>query len=203
MAGAMPGDTPSGEVREHQAGRLVVAISGEPAAGKTTAAALLAAALSGVAIDTDVLSTPLRLAALTALGLTPADMDGDQYQQLLRPAVYQGLVDTTVHLAQFGHPVIVNAPFHPSGFDAAAWAAFRRQLADVGAELHRIHLIVPPDRARTWIAARGEPRDRGKLTHWAEYRRSWDIPAPSGARVVVNDGTPDDLRRALLRVIPA
>lgn len=180
----------------------VIVISGEPAAGKTLAAGLLVEHLSGLTIDTDLLCTPLRDAALGLLGLSPADVDGPLYQQRLRPAVYQGLVDTAVHLAQFSYPVIISGPFHPAGFGEVEWAAFRARLEAAGAALYRIHLVAAPALVRRRMTVRGEARDAGKLADWARYQQRWAGVIPADAQVVVNDGSVEELRRKLAAFFP-
>lgn len=177
--------------------RTVIAISGEPASGKTTAATLLAETRNGLTIDTDLLCGPLRAAAMACLGLQPADVDGPLYQQRLRPAVYQSLVDTAVHLSTFGHPVIVSGPFHPLGFTADDWAAFRAQLNTAGATLQRLHLVGDAETIRQRMIIRGEPRDEGKLRDWVAYQRSWADVTAGEATTIVNDGTVDGLREKL------
>ena len=177
--------------------RSVIAISGEPAAGKTTAAALLAEIVDGLTIDTDLLSAPLRDAALSCLGMSPRDVDTPFFRDHLRPAVYRCLTDTAVHLSQFGRPVIISAPFHPSAVESSFWESFQVEPAGVDAELLRIHVSADAVAVRTRMARCGEPRDAGKLADWDSYRGTWLAAPEPGVATVVNDGTLDDLREAL------
>jgi len=172
---------------------LVVAVSGEPASGKTAASERLARHLGGVALDSDLLTGPLRDALLRLLGLPLEAVDESLYQQQIRPAVYQCLIDTTAGLASFGVPVVVNAPFHPVGFPQEAWEEFHSAVEASGATLLRVHVVAEPDAVLQRMQSRGASRDAGKLQNWERHRAQWEVGLPNCLAVLDNSTSLDAL----------
>jgi len=167
----------------------ILALSGEPAVGKTTLARELVGG-GGVTLDTDTLCAPLRDAALNALGLPPAAVDGALYREQLRPAVYRCLMDTALHLVTQVELVVIDGPFHPDTCDPAYWALFSERAAASGARLIRVHLRAEPHVVHQRMHARGSARDLGKLANWAQHRAYWDFPLTELA-VVIDTTEPD------------
>jgi len=164
-----------------------VAVSGEPASGKTTVAECLAQYLGGVALDSDLITGPLRDTLLLLLELPPEAVDESLYQQKIRPSVYRCLTDTAAALCTFGVPVVVNAPFHPAGFPPEDWEAFRSAVEVSGAKLLRVHVVAQPDVVRRRMRTRAAPRDAAKLRNWEEYRSQWDVELPNCLAVLDNN----------------
>lgn len=167
----------------------ILAISGEPATGKSMLAAAVVARC-GVSFDTDTLCAPLRDAALGVLGLPASAVDGVLYRQRLRPAVYQCLVDTALHLVSQVGLVVIDGPFHPGSCGSQFWEEFDARATKQGARLVRAHLVADPDVVRQRMAVRAQARDVGKLADWDAHRAYWAVPPPSSALVI--DATPAD-----------
>lgn len=147
-------------------------------------ARLIAARSRGVSIDTDLLVSPLRDAAMGILGLEPADVDGHLYRTELRPAVYQCLANTAIHLASQIHLVIADAPFHPETANTEYWDSFTANATKCDVALVRVHLVAHPEVVRARMLQRNEARDRGKLANWDEFQKHWSITAPTGVQLV-------------------
>lgn len=173
--------------------RLVVAVSGEPASGKTTAAGLIARQLGGISFDSDLLTGPLRDTLLELLGRPPHAIDEPLYQQQVRPAVYRCLTGTTVELCTFGVPVVASAPFHPSDFPAEAREDLKSKLRAVGASLLRVHVTAQPRIVLERMRERGAARDTAKMRNWSTHRSHWEIALPPSVLVLDNSAGYDAL----------
>ncbi len=144
-----------------------------PAAGKTTAARLLAELVDPVVLDKDTFASRLEESVMAELTGNPHDRDRDLYRRVVSPHLYAALVEQAVTIAR-RCPVVADAPF--LGYIAAA--------SEQGQRLSRLHPTITggeiairtvwvdtdTTRLRERMAHRGAERDQPKLADRETYR---------------------------------
>jgi predicted kinase len=143
-------------------------VTGPAGAGKSAYARRLAAELGACLIDSDIATERLVRAGLSLAGLDPDDRDSPAYKRAYRDAVYEAMFDLAVaNLPQI--PVVLAGPFTREGGEGD-WPQRLEQRLGIRPVLYFVWC--PPDLRRQRIEARGEERDRPKLSDWPRYAAS-------------------------------
>ena len=157
--------------------QLAVFVAGPPGAGKSSLARIVARHLRAALIDSDALYGPL----------TPHLSAADP--QLVREALYDGLVETVAMVTSVGVPAVVVAPFTRERADASAWERIRTRARAAGAQAVLVWVHAPVEVLLERLAERGLERDAAKLSDpvsWLDQARP-EVP-PAVAHLAV-DGT--------------
>jgi predicted kinase len=167
---------------------MVVVVAGAAGSGKSTVAAVVARALPAVLIDIDVTFGPI----VPLLARHSPDV--------VREAIYEGLVDSAAGAAQAGAHVVIAAPFTRERRDPRAWGELCDRCAEAGAEAVLVWMRVPEATLRERLAARGAERDASKLANLDEWLRETSPETPPNVPHIELDGTraADVAARALL-----
>lgn len=162
-------------------------VTGPAGAGKSVHARALAERLGACLIDSDTATERLVRAGLAMAGLDPDDRDSPEYKRAYRDAVYEAMYDlATANLPWL--PVVLAGPFTREGGEAD-WPSRLEQRLGVKPVLHFVWC--PPDLRRERMLARGEDRDRPKLSDWGEYAASCREERPVWEHVFVLTGAAD------------
>jgi len=148
-------------------------VTGAAGVGKSTYGASLASKLNAALLDSDTLSEAVVRAGMKAAGLDPADRDSPEYKTIFRDAVYECLFETAAENLAHTSVVLVG-PFTRELQDAD-WP--QRLAERLGVEPTVWFLTCADEVRRERIAARGNPRDRGKLEAWDQYVAIGSPPA--------------------------
>ncbi|MEV0773858.1 AAA family ATPase [Nocardia salmonicida] len=151
----------------------VTVVCGFPAAGKTTAARLLAELVDPVVLDKDTFAPRLEESVMAELTGNPFDRDSDLYRRVVSPHLYAALVQQAVIIAR-RCPVVVDAPF--LGYVSAAGdrgqrlSDYIRAVVGGDAAIRTVWVDTDTSQVRERMALRGAERDQPKLADWETYR---------------------------------
>lgn len=140
-------------------------VTGAAGVGKSTFGKSLASEFNAALLDSDTLSEAVVCAGMKAAGLNPTDRDSPEYKTNFRDAVYECLLATAAENLAHTSVVLVG-PFTRELQDAQ-WPA--RLESRMGVAPTMWFLECADEVRRERIAARGNPRDQGKLQAWDEY----------------------------------
>lgn len=162
-------------------------VCGNAGVGKSTLGAKLAREQRAVLLDIDTCTERLVRLVLEGHGLDPDDRDSPEYKSLLREAVYESMFDIAV--TNLPHaPAVIVGPFTNERRDASWPVRLRERLA---APVEIVYVRCAPEERRRRIAARGNPRDAGKLANWDAYSAHGEDPTlPPFPHRLVDTGTP-------------
>ena len=150
-------------------------VTGAAGVGKSTYGRSLASKLNAALLDSDTLSEAVVRAGMKAAGLEPTDRDSPEYKTIFRDAVYECLFETAAENLAHTNVVLVG-PFTRELQDSQ-WP--QRLLDRLGVEPTVWFLTCSDETRRERIAARGNPRDQGKLHAWDEYLASGSPGSPA------------------------
>lgn len=160
------------ELAAHAATGVTV-VCGFPAAGKTTAARLLAELIDPIVLDKDTFAPRLEESVMAELTGNPHDRDSDLYRRVVSPHLYAALVQQAVTIAR-RCPVVVDAPFlgyiSAAGEQGQRLSDYIRTIAGGDATIRTVWVDTDTVRIRDRMARRGAERDRTKLCDWETYR---------------------------------
>ncbi|WP_280376546.1 AAA family ATPase [Nocardia wallacei] len=174
----------------------VAAICGFPASGKSTAARYVGAVADATVLDKDAFAPGLEQAVMSRITGDPHDRDSDEYQTVVAPHLYAGLVRTALTVGA-KHPIVVDAPFLGLIQDASA---AQMLLGEYLVAVAAVDAVVPVttvwldtgnDEIRARMRARGADRDADKLAAWDAYETT-----------VLNGGLRESAHRVVDLVIP-
>ena len=140
-------------------------VTGAAGVGKSTYGRSLAADLNAALLDSDTLSEAVVRAGMKAAGLDPTDRDSPEYKTIFRDAVYECLFETAAENLAHTSVVLVG-PFTRELQDVRWPGQLKERL---GVEPTIWVLTCADEIRRERIAARGNPRDQGKLDAWDDY----------------------------------
>jgi predicted kinase len=181
----------------------LVLLGGGAGAGKTSVArAVVRRVANAVLLDKDRILGSWVDRVLSAAG-ADVDRDSRYYWEYVRPEEYVTLETIAYDHLALGKVGIIDAPLRPELENSAWLDRVRAECAARGAGLVTVWVVVSPETAWRRMEARGEPRDRWKLDHWAEFLARQPYGAPSGAAFVVENEAPEATDRILETVLRA
>lgn len=177
--------------------KKLILVASPPACGKTYVSELIAETVDHIVyLDKDDLCDLLR-ASFAVSGQT-LDMDGDFYNNHLRPAEYSTILNIAFSALRFEDRVILNAPFGKEVRDAAYMTALKDRANQQDAALILIWVTAPISLCYERMKCRNSDRDQLKLEHWEEYVKKINYTPPyelepAGAvdRLIIFDTTDD------------
>jgi predicted kinase len=149
-------------------------VCGNAGVGKTTFALTLAREHKACLIDIDTSSERLVQAGLGAAGLDKNDRDSEKYKMIYREAIHETLFAIAAQNISHTSCVIV-APFTKERRDPEFLSICKTR---VNAEVRIYYLVCGEAERRRRIQARGNPRDRDKLSNWELYSAEGQDPCP-------------------------
>lgn len=179
-------------------------MAGAPGAGKTSVAALLAAALDPhpAILDKDTVYGPFVAAVLADHGRPHGEREGPWYDEHVKAHEYAGLTATAREIRSHGCPVLLVGPFTGQIRDPALWASW---VARLGAGVVRLIWVgCDPLVLRGRLIVRASGRDTAKLEDYAAFveRMRPHVPPPVAHLAVDNTAnTHDELAKSLDRAL--
>lgn len=150
-------------------------LTGAPATGKSTLAAILAGRLRAALIDQDVATQPLVDVVAALVGAD--DLDDPRLASATRSARYEVVTAIAESNLRAGTPVILVAPFTSERSSSSSWTALRDRLAAAGGEPLLVWLHLPAAQIVARLRSRGAVRDAAKLADPA-YEASLPVAEP-------------------------
>lgn len=171
-------------------------VGGYAGSGKTEVGRTLARETGWAMLDKDTLTRSVVEAALTQLGVSPADRESATYLDVIRPAEYQCLESAVAENISCGVSTIATAPYLRE-FTSKMW--FERtsaSLESLGADMSVLWIRCSPSSMWSYITRRGAARDGWKLAHWEQYLAGVDerFEPPWPHTIISNDATDEPIQ---------
>lgn len=154
--------------------KKLIIVSGSPAAGKSSYGLKLAQQRSACLVDIDTCSELLVKLALQEAGKDPLDRDSAYFKHTYREAIYQTLF--AIAKENLTHTdVIIVGPFTKEirDFD---WPKKIKLELGVAAEIH--YLYCESEARLERMKARGNPRDKSKISDWSNSKNYYGKEEP-------------------------
>lgn len=178
---------------------VALLVSGPPASGKTTLAAVLARRLGACLLDLDTVTGALTESIGKLVGSN--DLDSPALTGDVRAARYECLLAAAEDNVRIGMPVVLVAPFTAERTTPGAWEPVRDRLIAAGGRPHLVWLRVSGDELVRRLRARGAARDAAKLADPEAFLTSHSVTAPVVPHVAVDAA--DDVSIQMATVLAA
>ena len=108
----------------------------------------------------------------------PYDRSSPFFEENIRNAEYEAIVDLAMEALEYEDMVLINAPFSREVRNVAYMAALREKLRRKNARLTVIWVQADVEVCRQRMIARKSERDTTKLANWDRYIKTRDFNIP-------------------------
>lgn len=167
--------------------KYFILVGSPPGCGKTYISMELAKLINNpVYLDKDSI-IPLSKMVFKA-GNEPYNRDSKFFQEYLRDAEYEAILQVAFESLLFNQHVILNAPFSKELRNKQYISDLKEKLKAYDAELVLVWVDCDPEISHKRMIERNSDRDTWKLANWNEYVKTKDFSLPNleGLHVVNN-----------------
>lgn len=169
--------------------KRLILVTSPPACGKTYVSKQLARHLKHVVyLDKDTLIVLSK--QIFKVANQPYDRSSPFFEENIRNAEYEAIVDLAMEALEYEDMVLINAPFSREVRNVAYMAALREKLRRKNARLTVIWVQADVEVCRQRMIARKSERDTTKLANWDRYIKTRDFNIP---KTLDDPGVVDDL----------
>jgi len=188
--------------------KKLILVTSPPASGKTFVSKCLAQALSHVVyLDKDTLITLSK--HIFEVANQPFNRSSDFFQENIRDAEYDCVLDLAMEALDYDDLVLINAPFTQEIRDMDFITSLRNRLAEKNARLVVIWVVTSPEVIHQRMIDRASDRDTWKLEHWDEYVAGcnftvpWNLHTPGSEDdlIIFHNNSLDEFRESMQKLI--
>lgn len=181
--------------------KYLILIGSPPACGKTYVSTELAKQLNNpVYLDKDTI-IPLSKMVFKA-GKASYNRDSEFFQEFVRDAEYEAIMDVAFECLPFNDHVMVNAPFRKEFKNPQYIDDLKNKLKKYDSELIRIWVHCDIEVCHQRMIERNSERDVWKLSHWDEYIKGQDFSIPEDKEIfLVNNSSSESCKADLEKLL--
>lgn len=162
--------------------KYLMLVGSPPACGKTYVSTEIAKRLNNPTyLDKDTI-IPLSKMTFKAAN-EPYNRDSSFFQEYLRDAEYEAIMDVAFEALSFNEHVIVNAPFRKEFRNEQYISDLKNKLKKYNAELIRIWVYCDIEVCHQRMIERNSERDTWKLANWDKYVASQNYSIPEDKEI--------------------
>ncbi len=182
--------------------KKLVLVTSPPACGKTFITKNLARALNNcVYLDKDDLIVLSK--QIYKVAGEPFDRSSDFFQENIRDAEYDAILEVAFNALNYNDTVLINAPFKTEIRDLEWIDSMRKKLATKNAELCIIWVHTDINVVHQRMLSRNSERDTWKIEHWDEYVATQDYSTPVGIPelFIFNNSSDEEFDESIVKAV--